>query len=258
MIGWLIFGAGVLALIWFNPVGRRRTPSPPPVVVTADAGVPLVRDAGVPVPVATDAANDAPDAPPDAMPDPTVDAAPPADPLYTITEALDDIAASPLVYMGTGAWPGTFSIKACAYHNKHVLVVYDYCTGREQPALGLHVISPTRGSLHIYVEADKGISTLVRADYMTFKIEGYPQTEPPPRLDFTYDEVSAWYERRYNAHDGACWVTVGDTSCSSEVVDRLDAWSPSAEAFIADPGTRWYELVKAVRTRTLRDLRGTK
>jgi hypothetical protein len=219
--------------------------------VIADAAVALLADASVPEPP-SDAAPDA-DEPGDAA----IDAAS-VDPLYTITEALDDIGASPLEYIGTGAWFGTFSIKACAYRNKSVLVVYDYCTGREQPALGLHVISPTRGSLHVYAEAGKPISTLVRSEYMTFRIDGYPQTEPPPQLDFTFAEVNAWHERRYHSDAGACSTGDGDSMCTTELTDRLDAWEPSAKALIDEPPPRWYEVVKNLRARTLRDLRGTK
>jgi hypothetical protein len=246
-------------LIWINPVGRRTHSGLAP----ADAAATPPIDAAAVEPAVLDASTDAPidaqiDAPNEAQIDAPIDAAA-ARPLYTITEALDDIAASPLEYIGTGPWFGNDSIKACAYRNTNVLVAYDYCTGREQVALGLHVISPTRGSLHVYVEAPKPISTLVRSDYLIFKIVGYPPTDPPPRLGFTYNELDGWHERR-NTTDlaGVCWVSVDNAGCSPSMTDRLEAWKPSTKAFLDEPPSRWFALVRNLRTRTLRDLRGTK
>ena len=91
-------------MIWLDPVGQRRrhhavtTSETVPVV---DPQVAVERDAAVPM----------------------VADAPTAVPLYTITEALDDVAASPLEFIGTGAWFGNASIHACAYRNTRVIVV---------------------------------------------------------------------------------------------------------------------------------------
>ena len=244
---WLVLAAGVGALIWFNPVGNRRreVSRNAPSMVTPDAARPEVDALLVDAPEVAQRV------------EPPVDAAPVV-PLYTITEALEDIAASPLEFIGTGPWFGNFSIHACAYRNARVLVVYEYCTGKEQPALGLIVISPARGRLVIYAEAESAISKLTRADYQTFKAEVQPSLDDEPvTLEFTYAELNAWEERRYNARDGACWY--GDAEgCSGALQPLLAAWVDSAKPFIAEPPAGWYSLTKDLHTRAVRDLRKKK
>jgi hypothetical protein len=251
LLVWLVLAGVVGAVIWFDPVGQRRrrdasgsgsstitTPNPLPARVEADA---FVADAAV-------LAERDVEAPP-------IDA-PPAAPLYTITEALDDVAASPLEFIGTGAWFGNASIHACAYHNARVIVVNEYCTANETPALGLIVISPTRGRLSIYAEADAAISTLTRADYQTFNAEVQPALQKEPvTLEFTYAELNAWEERRYNSHEGACWYANAEDSCSGGLQPQLKAWTESAKPFITEPPASWYRLTKDLHARAARDLR---
>lgn len=221
-------------------------------IATADASaLPMVSiDAGV-------ATVDRPDvdAPIEAPIDAPIDA-PPVDPLYTVTDALDDIAASPLVFIGTGEGFGNASIHACAYRNARVLVVNEYCTAKETPALGLIVVSPTRGYIKIYVEADTAISTLKRADYQTFRTEVEPPLEDDAvKLSFTYAELTAWDRRRYNKHGPACWYANSEDSCSGGLTPRLAPWSESAKAFIDEPPESWYALTKDLHARAVRDLR---
>jgi hypothetical protein len=239
---WLVAAAGVGVLIWKNPAGRKA-----PAVTTVDAGAVVTPDAAAApdAAIAGDAA---------VVLEREVDAAPVAPPMYTVTEAFDDIAAGPLVFVGRGEWFGNASIKACAYRNARVIVVNEYCTATETPALGLVVISPTRGRLKIYAEAESAISTLQRSDYITFRAEvEEPATDEPAALAFTYAELRAWDERRYNAHHGACWYANAEESCSMGHSGQLAAWSESAKAFIDDPPEAWYRLAKDLHARALRD-----
>lgn len=240
---WLVAAAAVGGVIWLDPLkASHPTAKPAPPI---DAGV-----VDAPPPVQLDAA-------PVVMQPEAVDAAP-APPLYTVTEAFDDIAADPLVFIGTGEWFGNYSIHGCAYRNSKVIVVYQYCTVKEQPALGLTVISPSRGHLNIYAEGESAISTSARAAWNTFRVESEPTIpDEPASLDFSYADLRAWDERRYNARAGACWSGEGDR-CSEGLESRLDAWVPSAKDFLAAPPDAFYRLVKDLHARAARDSRRTK
>lgn len=189
--------------------------------------------------------------PPDAA-EVAVDA--PSTPLYTITDALADIAADPLKFVGTGAWFGNFSIHACAYRNSRVVVINVYCTVKEQPALGISVLSPTRGRLNIYAEAESAISQLPRSKWFTFKLE----TDVPEEhvaLDLTYPQLNAWEEHRYNARHGACWTDNGG-GCSGGL--EPGDWTESARDFLAQPPDAFVRLAKDLHTRAVRDSQRTK
>ncbi|HEY0252683.1 MAG TPA: hypothetical protein VGC41_14205 [Kofleriaceae bacterium] len=234
----MLLAAAVGGVIWFDPITRfARPPSVAQRPIDAGAGHP---DAiGIPV-------------------DATIAApveAPVAHPLYTISEALEDLASGPLVFIGTGEWFGTYAIHACAYRNSRVIVVNIYCTAKEQPAFSVIVISPTRGHLTIYAESDSAISKLARAEYMTFRLESEPPVpDDPLSIDFTYAELRAWDERRYNAQTGACWSGDGD-GCSKELEPRLEAWLPSAKEFLATPPPALFHLVKDMHARAIHDAR---
>jgi hypothetical protein len=246
---WLLLAGVVGAVIWFDPVGRRRRDADGSGSDIATRNAPLARveaDAFV-ADAAVVAERD--------VEIPRIDA-PPRAPLYTITEALEDVAASPLEFIGTGEWFGNASIHACAYRNARVIVVNEYCTANEMPALGLIVISPTRGRLKIYAEADAAISTLTRADYQTFNAEVQPPLQcEPATLEFSYAELNAWEERRYNSHEGACWYANAEESCSGGLLPQLEAWTESAKPFISEPPASWYRLIKDLHARVSRDLR---
>ncbi len=242
------------ALIYFDPAKRER---PAPVDVSP---VPVSR-----VPVATPDASTQVEVAPDAAPiaidvGSAIDAEPaeaPA-PLYTVTEALEDIAAGPLVSVGTGEWFGNFSIHGCAYRNARVIVVNVYCTVKEQTALGLVVLSPTRGRVMIYAEGSAPISTVKRSDYFAFRIEVQP-TDPaaPLALDITYADLRAWDERRYHSRLGSCWAG-NDEGCSNGLEPRLAAWTPSANEFLETPPDAFYRLAKDLHARAVRDSRRSK
>ena len=241
LVIWLVAAGGVATLIYVDPAQGCAKHSAPPTdasrVVTPDAAiVEAVVDATVPAEVAV------------------VDAlaeAPPAEPLYTVTEAFEDIASGPLEFIGTGEWYGNFSIHGCAYRNKRVIVAYQYCTMKEQPALGLTVISPTKGRINIYAESEGPISTRTRADYFSFRIEGERPFEGI-ELSTTYADLRAWDERRYNAHVGVCWYENG-VDCSNGAAPG--DWGESAKAFIDEPPAEFYRLAKDLHARAVRDLR---
>lgn len=243
LLFWLAAAAAVGFLIWRDLTTPRSSPSSP----AAGSGSAVAPEPPPSRPV-VDAAT-----PTDAStePDP-LDA--PATPLYTITEALDDVLSGPLVFVGTGEWFGNYSIHACVYRNARVFVVNVYCTAKETPAFSLVVLSPSRGRVVAYAEADVAISTLVREGYNTFRVEAQEAALDPLALSFTYAELRAWDERRYNTYAPACWVETSAT-CPPELESLLAAWAPAGDAFIAAPPPTWYRLVKDLHTRAVRDSR---
>jgi hypothetical protein len=181
---------------------------------------------------------------------PPADAAPPAQPLYAVTDALADAKASPLERLGIGAWPGNFSIKACVYKNDRVFVVDVYCTYKEQTAFSVVVISPDKGKVRIYAEAENPISKLQRSDYFTFYAEAYPPLSelPPPALaDATFAKVADWEQKSYDSRlklpgFGAC--STGMASC-----DQDPAWDDAATELIAEPNEDWTWIIDQLRNR---------
>jgi hypothetical protein len=228
-IGWLIAGAVVGGLTW-HELSKPRPPAPPPTdgTITRDAAPHLPADAPTPA-----------------------DAPPPA-PLYTVTEALDDVAAAPLKLIGTGKWPGLETYHACAYQNDRVIVVNVYCSAREAPAVDVIVMSRTRGRVSIYAEAGVEISTVSRADYIDFTLAVGPVfSEPVPAT--SYAALRAWEQRHYDAMMPTCAAQRGGTQCAPKLAAGLAAWSADADPFIAAPPPAWYKLVKAFHARAVRD-----
>jgi hypothetical protein len=210
-----------------------------------------VVDAGA---YAADQVEVTPDAAPIAVDAELVVDAPSAPALYSIADALADIAADPLKFVGTGAWFGNFSIHACAYRNTRVVVINVYCTVKEQPALGISVLSPTRGRLNIYAEGESAISQLARSKWFTFKLETDVPDEPVA-LDLTFPQLDAWEEHRYNARRGACWTDNGG-GCSGGL--EPGDWTESARDFLAQPPDAFYRLAKDLHARAVRDSQRTK
>jgi hypothetical protein len=181
---------------------------------------------------------------------PPVDAAPPAKPLYAVADALADAKASPLKRIGIGEWPGNFSIKGCIYRNDRVFVVDVYCTYKEQPAFSTVIISPEKGEVRIYAEADSAISKLTRKDYFTFYAEGYPVLEElpaPPLATAKFDEVTAWQQKLYDSRIKLAGMSACSTGMAS--CDQDPAWDDTATEFIAGPNEDWTWIIDQLRNR---------
>lgn len=182
---------------------------------------------------------------------PTIDASPPPS-FYTVADALADAKASKLERLGIGAWPGNYSIKGCVYKNDRVFVVDVYCTYKEQTAFSVVVISPTNGEVRIYAEANDPISKVKRSDYFSFYAETYPPLAelPAPKLDATFDQVTAWQETSYNTRlklpaFGACSTDIA--TCAD------DSWLGMAKDFVKTPSDDWTWVIDQLRNRAQHD-----
>jgi hypothetical protein len=199
-----------------------------------------------------------PTQPTSSQPTPDKDS-PPAAPLYAIDEALADALSSPLEYIDTGPWFGMIRISVCAYRNERVVVINLYCTPTEMNAFSVVVLSPTRGRVVIYAEADHPISKLKHADYFTFRAETEPPSAklPPVKLTWTLAQLAAWDEKRYKAHLPTCAGGVEfrkpDGGCLQALEPRTAEWDKRNQPFLAKPSDAWFRIVKDLRARAPRE-----
>lgn len=180
----------------------------------------------------------------------------PVDGLYAADEALRDVLSSPLVYLGTGPWPGINRMSACAFRNERVLVVNVYCTLTEMHAFRIDVYSPTRGRVRIYAEAKGPISSFVRQNYFTFTAESEPPPGPDARimplsLGYTFQALRDYDEQRYNAFLPACYggqeLSKKRSGCLGTLATRTSEWNVRNGAFLERANEDWYNVMRELR-----------
>lgn len=221
------------------PPGAKDKPKPVAPVAASDAAVTEMADGAI---MMVDAGRAV------AMTDAAVEA--PSVTLYTVVDALADAKSSPLKRIGIGAWPGNFSIKGCIYRNDRVFVVDVYCTYKEQTAFSVVVISPDKGEVRLYAEANDPISTIDRSDYFSFYAESYPvlSTMPAPTLkDATFDDVTTWQQKLYDSRI----LLPAMSACSTQMrtCDQDEDWQDAATEFVAEPTDDWKWVVDQLRNR---------
>ena len=215
-----------------------------------------------------DASPPSPPTTPTTTASPPLEVAAPPEPggIYALDEAVADALDGPWQHVGTGDWFGIFRIHACVYRNRRVFIVNIYCTKQEMTSFGLVVLSPARGRAYIYAEATAPISGLQRRDYFTFKGEAEPahadERLPPLELGFSYRELRAWDERRYNHYLPACYGGVEmarraggrpQGGCLKELEASAPAWIARNRAFLDEPPAGWYRLIRELRARAPAD-----
>ena len=130
--------------------------------------------------------------------------------LYSAQEALRDVLSGELEYVGTGQSAGIERSRACAFHNRRVVIVNAYCTLNEVNAFRLDVYSPKRGNVRIYAETRGALSARQRRDYFTFTVESSPPPSsaarlPPLTLAMPYEELRRYEQQRYDAFLPGCF-----------------------------------------------------
>jgi hypothetical protein len=177
--------------------------------------------------------------------------------LYSAEEALRDVLSGELQYIGTGRWPGVERSRACAFRNQRVVVVNAYCTLNEMHAFRIDVYSPDRGRVRIYAEANGAVSARQRADYFSFMVESgqppSPETRIPPlTLAMSYDELSRYEQRRYDAYLPGCFGgeqnerDVG--GCLGSLGPRHNEWAAQNGAFLERASADWYRVIRQMRS----------
>jgi hypothetical protein len=181
--------------------------------------------------------------------------------LYSADEALRDVLSGELVYMGTSRWLGIERFRACVFRNERVFVINVYCTVSDSHTLRVDVLSPKRGYVRIYAEADGPISVRDRALYFTF----IAATEPPPgpatgipplALTMSHEQLRDYDRRRYDAFLPGCY---GGTQykqpvggCLGALVARRAEWAAQNRAFLDQASGDWYRVIRALRSLAVR------
>lgn len=193
---------------------------------------------------------------PSSKPDPRLVSTPRATGLYGAEEALRDALSGPLVYVGTGRWPGNGRMHACAFRNERVLVVNVYCGIQDTQAFRLEVYSPTRGRVRIYAEAKAPVSEHTRPQYFSFTAESEPPPSPganvpPLQLGMSFPQLSAYDEARYAAYLPACYGgterQTPRSGCLGALASEASAWARQHHTFLAQASSDWYRIVRELR-----------
>lgn len=180
----------------------------------------------------------------------------PADPLYGPDEALRDALSSPLLYVGTGRWPGISRMYSCAFRNARVLVVNVYCGTTDVRAFRVDILSPKRGRVRIYAEASGPILARSRAQYFTFMAESEPPPGPeahmwPLDLAMSFSELRAYDQQRYGAYLPACYGGQEHTkprgACLGKLAARGAEWASQNRQFLERGSDDWYRMMRAMR-----------
>jgi hypothetical protein len=176
--------------------------------------------------------------------------------LYSAQEALNDALSGELEYIGTGRWPGVERSRACAFRNRRVIVINDYCTLNETPAFRIDVYSPERGRVRIYAEAHGAVSARERRDYFTFMMESTPTPSSDAHirgltLAMGYEELRSYEQQSYEAFLPSCY---GGEQNQQNVGGCLGSLGPLASEFAAEnraflerANDDWYRLIRQLR-----------
>jgi hypothetical protein len=178
--------------------------------------------------------------------------------LYGLDEALADVQSGPLRHVGSGPWFGLSRRNVCAYRNEKVIVVNIYCNTDRQ-AVSIIVMSPVRGRVVIYAEAEKAIAGLKRAKYVTFKGESQPVSDKLPAVSLGWNlaQLSAWEQRRDKAYLPSCYGGIEwrkpEGGCSEALVRFEDSWRRRNQPFLDNASQAWYRVSDDLRARARQD-----
>lgn len=169
-------------------------------------------------------------------------------PLYSFDEAMADALSGPLTFIGVGGDGGHLS---CAYRNERVIVLDEYCTQKEMSAFGVAVLSPARGRVKLYAEARAPISTLKKADYLTFYGESEPASAtltPALSLSMPYEAITAYDRARARRYLPSCVNGMEGgrhkEACHKHLRPHAAAFAARSQPFLQEPPEVWYQLVR--------------
>lgn len=174
---------------------------------------------------------------------------------YSPVEALKDIQAGKLTFLGRDLFPGSDQNKTCVYKSDTAYILYNNCMAnkKESPATDIEVISFKGGITSFYVQNKQAgipVSTMTRASYdMTWRIS---LTPTPPAGPMNIQELKKFKEK-YDATDGGCFI--GSTFKAQDMSSQVQCyggvkspeWVEAAEKLWQEPGDDWYNAKKYLR-----------
>jgi hypothetical protein len=187
--------------------------------------------------------------------------APAEEGLYSADAALRDVLSGELEYVGTGHWPGIARLWTCVFHNDRVIVVDVYCSVSDSHAVRIDVLSPQRGYVRIYAEADGPISVRDRALYFSFNVASEPPAEPatgipPLALTMSYEQLHDYDQHRYDAFLPGCYGGTKNREpiggCLGPLAARKAEWTSENRAFLEHASGDWYRVVRDMRALAIR------
>ncbi len=188
----------------------------------------------------------------------TVAGAPPES-MYTPQQALADINAGQLKFIGRDLIPGNDQNKTCVFKTERAYVLYNNCMAnrREAPATDIEVISFDGTIVRWYVENYSNlerISRLQRSQYDgTWSISSIPSIAPGPNMNLA--QLKAYKAGIVSNYDGACWIgrtggakdLTSKASCYGTVKNAQSTWAPEGESFWLNPPASWVSTHQVLR-----------
>ena len=169
-------------------------------------------------------------------------------PMYPPEDALQDALSSPLEFLAR-IQSDPHDVPSCAYRNKSVFVLNEYCTKKEINSSGVTVIHPERGTVHFYAEAKSPISITGRDDYDHWHFETY-DPYPGASIAMSWPQIEKHESRRRRFQDAVCWADLKSQrggSCTNKT-DDIQQWWPSVyRPMIKQPPETWPTLLKLLR-----------
>ena len=168
--------------------------------------------------------------------------------IFTPQQALIDLNAEDLKFVGRELMPGSGQNRSCLFQNSKVIVIYDNCMSskKEAPVTGIKIISKRGGEMEFYVEnASSGsVSKMTRSQYdSTWRIS-YSDSNPPAAS--TVNGVKK-YMQDNEVNQKFCYIgesfkanVEAQATCSAAIAFDKTKWTNSAESFWQNPPEAWY------------------
>lgn len=182
--------------------------------------------------------------------------------IYTPEQALADINAGELQFLGRDLFPGSDSNRTCVFKSSRAYVLYNNCMGNksEAPATDIEVISFEGGIGRFYVEhfGAGAISAIPRTSYKgTFTLNFVP-TEPVGTMNIA--QLKAFKVKYDTATNDGCWIgspsgaqdMQSKATCYGKTKQALNAWNSPAESFWKNPGNNWQSTLQKLRQTILK------
>lgn len=175
--------------------------------------------------------------------------------VYLPADALKDINAGNLTFLGRDLFPGNDQNKTCVYKSEKAYILYNNCMAnkKESPATDIEVISFEGGITSFYIQnkqAAPPVSSMTRSAYdMTWRLAFLPT---PPVGVMNINDLKKFKET-YDATKGGCFI--GSTFKAQDMSSRGQCyggvkspeWVDAAEKMWKEPGEDWYKTKKSLR-----------